>query len=150
MARYTSILYQVVFSTKYRNPCMLKSTRRQLYAYLNGVLVNKKCHVYRINGVEDHLHILFDLHPMVALSMLIKDLKLSSSAMIKESGIFPDFENWQVGYGAFTYSPDAKDNLIFYIKNQEEHHRKKETFKVEFIRMLEENRIEYDLKYVFE
>ena len=129
---------------------MLKETRRQLYACLNGILVNKKCHVYRINGVEDHLHILIDLHPMIPLSMLVKGLKLGSSEMIKESGIFPDFKGWQVGYGAFTYSPDAKFNLIEYIKKQEEHHRKKETFEEEFIRMLEENKIEYDLKYVFE
>ncbi len=150
MPRYTSILYQIVYSTKHRNPCMLKSTRRRLYAHLNGILVNKKCHVYRINGVEDHLHILIDLHPMIPLSMLIKDLKLSSSEMIKETGIFPDFEGWQIGYGAFTYSPGAKFNLIEYIKNQEEHHRKKENFEEEFIRLLEENEIEYDLKYVFE
>ena len=114
---------------------MLKPNRDQLYKYIWGILQNTRCHLYRINGVEDHLHIVTHLHPSVALADLIKDIKIASSLFIKEQFLFPDFVSWQEGYGAFTYSIKEKDRLINYVKNQEEHH-KKASYKEEFITLL--------------
>jgi putative transposase len=67
---------------------------------MSGILENKKCHLYQINGVEDHIHILTHLHPSVALADLVKDIKLASTKFIKEKGLFPQFSGWQDGYGA--------------------------------------------------
>ena len=99
--------------------------------------------MYRINGVEDHLHIATHIHPSIALSSLVKDVKLASSDYLKENRIFNKFRGWQDGYGAFTYSIIEKNRVIEYIKNQEEHHKKK-TFKEEYIELLEEHGIEFD------
>ena len=148
MSTYTQILYQIVFSTKNREKTLLESEREQLFAYIWGVLKKKKCHLYRIGGVEDHLHIVTHIHPMVAPSMLIKDIKLASSKLIKDEKIFPNFNGWQDGFGAFTYTYSAKDDLIEYVKNQVEHH-KIINFKDEYITLLKENGIEYDEKYLF-
>ena len=80
---------------------------------------------------------------------MVKDVKLASSKMIKEDLVFPNFQSWQEGYSAFTYNISAKENLVTYVKNQKEHH-KKETFKEEYIRLLTEHQIEYEEKYIFE
>ena len=112
MSTYTQILYQLVFSTKHRNPTLLKENRRDLYKCIWGILNNKNCMVYQIGGVEDHTHIVFDLHPSIALSNLVKDIKLGATSFIKEKEIFPDFEGWQDGYGAFTYAMEAKERLV--------------------------------------
>lgn len=53
----------------------------------------------------------------------------------------------QDGYGAFTYSTKEKDNIIEYVKNQKEHH-KKESFYDEYQRLLLKNGIEFDEKYL--
>lgn len=147
MGTYTQIIYQIVFSTKHRERLMNKESRDELYGYIVGLLENKKCHPYRINGVEDHIHILTHIHPSVALSDLVKDIKISSSKFIKEKKLFVGFNSWQEGYGAFTYSIREKDILINYIKNQEEHHRKK-TFREEYIELLEEHNIFFEEKYL--
>ena len=126
---------------------MLKPNRDQLYKYIWGILQNKRCHLYRINGVEDHLHIVTHLHPSVALAGLIKDIKIASSLFIKEQSLFPDFISWQEGYGAFTYSIKERERLINYVKNQEEHH-KKSSFKEEFIALLNEHGVAFDEKYL--
>ena len=149
MSSYNQNLYQIVFGTKYHHKTMTKDHRTDLYKYISGILEHKKCHLYIINGVEEHLHILTHLHPSIALADLIKDIKIASSKYIKENKLFPDFDSWQVGYGAFTYSRDSKENLINYIKNQEEHHRII-TFEEEFIALLKEHKIEYDERYLFE
>ncbi len=144
---YTQIYYHIVFNTKNRIPCMTKQKREDLYKYIWGVLTNKNCHLYRINGVEDHLHILTHIHPTVSLANLVKDIKLSSSDWIKENGIFKRFSGWQKGYGAFTAAQKDKDRIIRYIKNQEKHHQKK-SFKDELRKLLEEAGIEFDEKYL--
>ena len=147
MSTYTQILYHIVFGTKYRIPCIKKDNRTQLLKYIWGVLKHKKCHLYRVNGVDDHLHILTHIHPTVAVSSLIKDIKLSSNAFIKKEKLFPAFKGWQEGFGAFTHHFNEKDRLIEYIKNQEVHHRN-ETFKEEMKSLLQEHGIVYDEKYL--
>lgn len=147
MSTYTQILYQIVWSTKNRKPSLTKNYRIQLFQYIWGLLKKKRCHLYRINGVEDHLHIVTHVHPSIALASLVKDIKLAASSHIKEESLFDDFDGWQSGYAAFTYSIDAKDNLIEYVKRQEEHHRKI-TFEEELRELLKEHHIPYDEKYL--
>ena len=103
--------------------------------------------MYQIGGIADHIHIITHIHPSIALSSLVKDIKLASSEHIKNHKLFPDFSGWQQGYGAFTYSIKDKDRLINYVKNQEHHHAKK-SFKEEFIELLNEHNIEFDDKYL--
>ncbi|MBE9481887.1 MAG: IS200/IS605 family transposase [Bacteroidetes bacterium] len=148
MATYTQILYQIVFSTKNREKALINENREKLYRYIWGILKNKKCVLYKINGVEDHLHIATHIHPTIALSSLVKDIKVSSSVWIKEQGLFPAFKAWQEGYGAFTYSIKEKEALVNYIKKQETHH-KTITFREEYIKLLNEHGIEFDEKYLF-
>ena len=147
MSTFTQILYQIVFSTMHREKTLTKERRSELFKDIWGILKNKKCHLYQINGVEDHLHIITSIHPSVALATLVKDIKLGSTSFIKEKQLFEHFNGWQDGYAAFTYSIEAKDNLIEYVKNQEVHHHKK-TFKEELIELLKEHGVEYDEKYL--
>lgn len=149
MGKHTSIIYHIVYSTKHRTPCLNKEMRTELFKFIWGILKNKNCHLYRINGVNDHIHIVMSLHPTITLSKLIKDIKLASTNLIKEKNLILNFPGWQVGYGAFTYSVNAKENLIEYVKNQEEHHMKI-NFREEYISLLKEHGVEYDKKYLFE
>ena len=147
MSTYTQLLYQIVFSTKHRNPALIEIKREYLFKDIWGILKNKRCHLYRVNGVEDHIHILTHIHPTVSVSSLVKDIKLGSSDFIKRKNLFPDFGGWQDGYAAFTYSIKEKKRLIEYVKNQEDHH-KTMTFKEELILLLNEQDITYDEKYL--
>lgn len=147
MSSFKQIYYQIVFGTKYREPTIAEEHCEELYKYIWGVIEKKNCKLYRINGIEDHIHIFCDLHPSVALADLIKDIKVASNLWMKESGKFPDFTSWQDGYGAFTYNIRERDKIINYVKKQKEHH-KKETYYDEFKRLLIENGIEFDEKYM--
>ncbi len=147
MSTYTQILYQIVFSTKHREPTLIKQNREELFRFIWGILEKKNCHLYRINGVEDHLHILTHIHPTVSLSSLIKDIKVSSALHIKNQKLFEGFTSWQEGYGAFSYNIKEKNRIIDYIKNQEVHHQKID-FRSEYIELLKENEIAFDEKYL--
>ena len=143
MATYTQIFYHIIFATKLRESVLDKPRRDDLYRFIWGVLEHRKCHLYRIGGVEDHVHILTSLHPTMTLSDLVKEIKTASSAWIKGQHVFPRFMHLQEGYGAFTHALPDKARLIEYIKNQEEHH-KTVTFREEYGTLLAEAGMEPD------
>ena len=147
MSTYTQICYHIVFSTKQRVPALKADRREDLLRYIWGILKNRDCHLYRINGTEDHLHILTSLHPTVNLAGLIKDVKTGSSLLIKEDSVFRNFSHWQDGYGAFTHSKGQIHALIEYIKGQGEHH-KRTTFAEEYRKLLVEAGVEFDERYM--
>jgi len=71
---------------------VLRADRREdLFRYIWGVLKNRESHLYRINGTEDHVHIVSSLHPSVSLADLVKDVKTGSSLWIKNEGVFRMF-----------------------------------------------------------
>jgi len=146
MSTYTQILYHVVFATKERRPVLGDTCRDDLYRYMGGVIKNNRSKPVWTNGVKDHVHILLNLHPTVALAELLKDVKVASSIWIKENKVFPNFAGWQEGYGAFTYSLRDEPDLIAYLKQQEEHHRRV-TFEEEYRKLLLDAGIKIDERY---
>ena len=124
MSSYCQHLYHIVFRTKDSLPTIRQNNAHELYSYITGITKQKNSHLYRINGVENHLHILTDMNPSIAPIDFVKDIKVSSSIWMKRSKLFPAFNGWAVGYGSFTCSYMDINRLIEYIKNQHEHHQR--------------------------
>jgi len=147
MKTYTQLVYQIVFSTKDREKTLTRDNRSNLYDYICGILYKRKCHPYRINGVEDHIHIATHIHPEVPLSDLVKTIKLASNAYIHEQKMFRNFLGWQTGYAAFTYSHRHRESLIEYILNQDVHHKTR-SFIEELKELLDEHGVSFDERYL--
>jgi len=147
MSSFKQIFYHIIISTKDRKQTIPESHCQHLYKYIWGIIKGRNCVLYQINGMPEHLHILCDLHPSLALADLIKDFKQGSSVWMKSNENFPKWDAWGKGYGAFTCSIKDKNSIIAYIKNQKEHH-KKESFYDEYKRILIENEIQFDEKYM--
>jgi putative transposase len=126
---------------------LAQAGREDLFRYVWGIIRETKSRLYRINGTSDHVHLLTSLHPTVSLSDFVKEVKGKSSYWIKKNHIFPDFSNWQDGYGAFTHSSQDKDRLIDHIKRQEEHHRSV-SFGDELKHLLIEAGVEFEERYL--
>ena len=122
---YTSLLYHIVIRTKYNIPAICEENEHKLYAFLRGTAKNRKCVVFNINGMPDHVHILISISPEIALSTFMRVFKAESSKWMTESGLFPQFVGWSNGYGAFTRSMCDKDSISQYIDNQKIHHAKR-------------------------
>lgn len=118
----TAIYVHLVFATKYRKRTIFPDGKERLYAYMAGVIKAGNCHLCAIGGCADHIHILLDMHPTVALSSLVRELKTSASALLKRERFLPHFEGWADGYYAGSISPSHKAKCEEYIHNQEIHH----------------------------
>ena len=117
------IVIHTVFSTKERKPWIDAASEPELHAYICGICRNLDCQVIKINGVEDHIHVLLSLGRTIAVSKLIAEIKSNSSRWIKTKGRqFCEF-SWQGGYGAFSVSRSQINGAIKYIEGQKEHHK---------------------------
>jgi REP element-mobilizing transposase RayT len=88
MSSYRQHLYHIVFRTKDSQPTIRQNNAHELYSYITGIIKQKNSHLYRINGVENHLHILTDMNPSIASVDFVKDIKVSASIWIKEAIYF--------------------------------------------------------------
>ena len=121
---FHTLLYHVVFSTKHRVSCISAEVERDVYQILYHQLLKFNCYVHRIGGMPDHVHILIEIHPKVAVSEVIKITKQESTKEIRQRGIIPQWSGWEEGFGVFSYSRRELDTIKRYIINQKEHHRK--------------------------
>jgi putative transposase len=145
---YTQIHLQFVFAVKYRNGLIHASFKEELYKYISGIIKENNHKLLAINGMPDHLHIFIGMRPSQSISDLLQDIKGSSSKWINEKKFLKVKFEWQEGYGAFSYSKSHVNDVINYIQNQENHH-KKESFREEYLKFLKVFEIEYDERYIF-
>lgn len=144
---YTQLYYHIVFRTKYSEMTIPNEHAEKLYRYIWGIVTNKNCKLFRINGMPDHIHLFVELHPTICVSEFVKVLKNTTHKWLKENQeLFPKFTAWGRKYCALTYSQRDKSMIVNYIANQREHH-KKETTEVEMRRLLIEADIKIDEKY---
>jgi putative transposase len=145
---YHQIYLQTVFAVKYRNAVIHKAWKQTLFGVIGNLINETSCKTIIVNGVEDHVHCFLGLKPVVSVSELMKTVKAKSSKYINDHSLTKERFEWQEGYGVFSYSQSAVDNVFKYIQNQEEYH-KKQTFRDEYLDFLNRFKVEYDEQYIF-
>ena len=146
---YTSLHYHIVFSTKNREPWIVRDIEERIWAYIGGIARTHKMTALQIGGVDDHIHALMTAPAIIAPAQIAQYLKGDSSKWIHDQ-----FRNlrgfgWQDGYGAFTVSRSAVPEVIVYITNQRKHHRTM-TFQDEYRLLLVRHGIEFNEQHLWD
>jgi len=145
---YKKLYIHLVFAVKNKEALLDKNWRPQLFKYVSGIINQRGHYALAVNGFHDHIHIFFDYNGNELISDLVREIKKASSKYIKENKLSPFKFEWQVGYGVFSHGYREKEVVIQYIKNQEEHHKKK-SFKEEYLTFLKSYNIDFKEEYVF-
>ena len=149
MSQSLSKLYvHIIYHIKNQSVIIRKEDRNKLYAYSGSIIKDNESIPIKINGVEDHIHILCIMSKNIALAKLVEEVKRHSSRWIKTIDPYYAQFAWQGGYAGFSVSPSLHDRTKRYIENQEEHHRKK-SFKEEYLLFVKEYGIDYNDKYLW-
>jgi REP element-mobilizing transposase RayT len=146
---YTSLFAHVIFSTHNREPVLTSEYRNRLWAYMGGIARTNKFSAIAIGGYSDHAHMLIKVPAILPIAKAVQLIKGGSSKWVHENIRSLHSFQWQEGYGAFSIGASQVDDVIKYITDQDEHHRKK-TFQEEYLDFLKKYNIEYDEKYVWE
>ena len=130
---YVTELIHCVFSTKDRRNLITAEAQPDLWAFIGGIARKNGFKALIAGGTENHVHILLSLPATLSLAKAMQLIKGSSSHWMNEK--CKSKFAWQEGYGAFTLGISQKADTIAYIKNQAEHHRKR-NFEDEFLAFL--------------
>jgi len=144
---YTQIYLQFVFAVQDRVSLIRSEWKDELYKYMTGIVQNNNHKLIAINGMPNHIHIFIGYKPHQLIPDLLQDVKGDSSKWIDKRGLVKGKFSWQAGYGAFSYSYSQIDEVVKYIKNQKQHHKKK-TFREEYIEFLQQFHLPYDDRYI--
>ncbi|MFT5467777.1 MAG: putative transposase [Verrucomicrobiales bacterium] len=139
----------LVFSTKNRDPLITGDIKSRLYEYMGGIARDLVAACIEINGIHDHVHLIIRDSKSCDDIKFIKELKGSSSRWANSELNLPGRFSWQAGYGWFSVGPTDLDKASAYVKRQKEHH-KKITFQDEYRKFLEQYKVEYDERYVWD
>jgi putative transposase len=118
----TELFLHLVWATWNRLPLIGEANEKEIYAAIAKKCREHKCTPLAIGGVHDHVHVLVQLHPTVAISTLVKEVKGASSHLANHEISPGHFFKWQGAYGAFTLSKADVPAVIAYIRRQKNHH----------------------------
>ena len=138
---------QLVFSTKDRDPVLREEFDERLYSYIAGILKSEGHTPMQVGGFDDHLHILYGLSRTQTISKCVEVIKAGSRTWLRSQGL-EDFY-WQNGYGIFGASESNVPEIVRYIQNQREHH-KTISFQDELRKLLTDNGIAFDERYLWD
>ncbi|MCR5453485.1 MAG: IS200/IS605 family transposase [Bacteroidales bacterium] len=138
----------LVFSTKERRNLIAETLQDEFFRYIGGVVNEIGCCSIIVGGIENHVHILFELSRTLALSNVVNKIKSNSSRWIRSKGGVFDFR-WQDGYAAFSVGQSNVEPVRKYIQKQREHHQTEE-YKDELRYFFDIYHIKYDERYVWD
>jgi putative transposase len=143
------VYLHMIWSTKERRAFINPQWAGRLYSYMGSVAVAKKAVLVAINSEPDHIHLLSSLPSTLSIADMINAYKSNSSRWISDTFGKRNWCSWQEGYAAFSVSRSQKQTVIDYIRNQHEHHMKRD-FKQELLELLRLHDVEYDSRYIFD
>src|SRR4051812_38113842 len=145
---YLAVRVHYVFSTKERRRLITPELKERLYPFIGGIACENNMKLIAIGGIENQVHLLLAMAPLLSVAKAIQMIKGGSSAWVRDT--FPEHWRfgWEEGYGAFSVSASQMEATIRYIENQEEHHQK-HTFEGEYIALLKRHGVEYDERFLW-
>ncbi|WP_241687398.1 IS200/IS605 family transposase [Flavobacterium sp. YO64] len=115
---FTKLWIHAIWATKNRQELIGFSIEKQLYDFIWQELSELGCPVRIINGMPDHVHVLFLQNPQKTISDIVKQIKGSSSHFMNRGEFILEKFAWQTGFAAFSVSESQLEAVYNYIKNQ--------------------------------
>ena len=107
---YNKIWLHVIFATKNRASFITTKVESQIHGHMREQLIENGCPVRIINGMPDHVHLLFLQNPKIAVADIIKQVKGNTSYWVNEQNLLPVKFSWQTGYASYSVSESQLDN----------------------------------------
>ena len=129
---YTACYVHLIWGTKDRLPLLNNpEAKAKTTKFISEYTVEKAIPLEALYVNPDHVHLLIELPTNRTIEDIVKLIKGSSSHWINQNDIIKQKFAWAVGCAAFTVSKSNIGKVTNYIRNQENHHRKK-SFRQEY------------------
>jgi len=119
------VRYHLVYITKYRARVLTKEIRDRLKEVIGKVSKDLRCELIELNGLDDHIHLVMELHPTLSISTYVRSTKAVSSRVIREE--YPEVQKvlygdkaklWSRAYYAGTVGNVSVETVLRYVEDQ--------------------------------
>ncbi|MCP4662350.1 MAG: transposase, partial [bacterium] len=139
---YLELKYHAIIRTWDEKPLITEPHQDGLCRYIPGIVRNHDGRTLRIAAMEDHLHLLLGIPPDTTVADMLRLIKANSSKWLNLHGDGRGWFRWQPGYAAFTVSPAQVPEVLRFIINQEEFHRRR-SLDYEYRRIIEKHGLDF-------
>ncbi len=123
---FVKVYIHFVWCTKNRIPYLQSlDLRNKMWNHIKENALKKEIHIDFVNGYNDHCHCLVSLGTDQTISKIMQLIKGESAFWFNQQNYISEKFQWQDEYYAMSVSQSAIEKVRNYIKNQEEHHKKK-------------------------
>lgn len=118
----TKLWIHAILATRGNRQLITTTLESRLQNFFHDVLMEAGCTLRIVNGMADHVHLLFLLHPRRSVGELMRKLKGQSSRWINQNHLSIQRFAWEPGFTAFSVSESQVQKVFDYITHQKEHH----------------------------
>lgn len=111
-----------VWATKKREALIGPDMEPKLYDFIRRKCEDMSVHVYALNGMPDHVHLVCTPPKTASIPEFIQAIKGGSAYFINRVAQIPPSLYWQPGYGMLTFTQDEMARVVAYVDNQKTHH----------------------------
>jgi len=122
---FVKVMIHAVWGTKNHEPFLTKEIRTKLVQHIKENAKAKGIYIDEINGYLDHLHCIFGLNADLSISKTMQLIKGESAHWMNKDKITKNKFEWADEYFAVSVSESMLNKVKVYVRNQEEHHKKK-------------------------
>ena len=102
-----------------------RELRLKIYHHLVERARELKIIINKLNVQPEHVHTLLELPSNKTIAEIAQNLKGECSNWINDNNLTVGKFRWQRGYGAYSVSISMLSTVENYIKNQDEHHKRR-------------------------
>ena len=119
------LFVHIIWSVQNREPLLTKPIRTILFSHIQKRAGEKGINVLAVNGVEDHVHALIQLHPAQNLLQVVKSIRTDAMEWVNETKLINSPFQWEEHYAALSVNPSTIKQVVEYLGRQEEYHKTK-------------------------
>lgn len=123
-----SLNVHFIFVTKYRHAYLSAAMLASIQRHVDALCTQWRCRMVEFNGEADHVHLLIEMHPTVAVSALASSLKTVTARRLRYEfaqhlrAYYWKPRLWASSYAAFSVGSADLETVKRYIQNQEKPH----------------------------
>ncbi len=146
---YARVRVHVVWSTRGRRPWLDPEWRGRFFARAATLVEGERARLLCAGATRDHVHLYLEIPATRTVADLVQIVKAGTGRWIRQSFPHRASFDWQGGYAAFSVTPRDDGRLMDYIRHQEHRHRERD-FAGEYVALLEQHGVAYDLRTVLD
>ncbi|MBN2485207.1 MAG: transposase [Bacteroidales bacterium] len=124
MKSFFNCTYHIIIASSGDKKFLTRVNQDILFNYIRAMLLSKHCTPLAINGHSNHIHIVSEVQPDLAVQRLVKEIQVNTTDFLRrEKSVFPEFIGWDLNYLVLSIHKSQAGELKTWLADQFNYHK---------------------------